>query len=83
MTSAERYQKELEQILKDTEARASRATLLTNIETFEQILTAAAEVEIEEAEAWEIVESDPQGPKAGLLTLLAVIAKKQNLRKAP
>lgn len=81
MTDAERYQKEFDQILKDTELRALRAESLRNIETLEQLFNAAKIVGIDNAAAWKTIETAPS-QREGLLALINAVRTKREKRRA-
>jgi hypothetical protein len=56
MRDAERYQKELDMILQETEDKAKRATYLFGVARIEQLFEVAARNGIFQTEAWRIID---------------------------
>lgn len=80
-TDAERYQREFDKMMKDTEAIARHADRLRSIESLEQLFDAATTVGINRTKAWKIVERDPEDPKAGISALLDEVERLSKDRK--
>ena len=76
MRDAERYQEELDAILRDTEDRAKRASHLQGVDRLDQLLVRAAQLDISQAESWRIIENTPNDAKAGVLALIEEIQKR-------
>ena len=74
MRDAERYQKELDAILRDTEDKARRASQLQNVDRLDQLFVRAAQLGISQAESWRIIEA-ANDPKSGVLTLIEEIQR--------
>jgi hypothetical protein len=70
MRDAERYQKELDTILQETEDKAKRASYLVGVARIEQLFEVAAQLGISQAEAWRIIDRNPNDAKSGLLALI-------------
>ena len=75
MSDAERYQKEFDAILRDTEDKAKRAEYLQGVDRLEQLFARADQLGISQAESWRIIEKTPADPKAGVLALIEEIKK--------
>jgi hypothetical protein len=67
--SAERYQREFDELMRLTELRAQRAARLQGVGNLEQLFDAAKRVGINQISAWSIVERDPSDPKGGISAL--------------
>lgn len=76
MRDVERYQKEFDAILRDTEYKAKRAESLQNMESLEHIFAQAAQNGISQAESWRIIDETPNDPRSGLHALIAEIIKR-------
>ncbi len=76
MGDAERYQKEFDAILLDTEDRAKRAEHLQGVDRIEQLFARAAQLGISQSESWRIIEKMPSDPKAGVAALIEEIRKR-------
>jgi hypothetical protein len=55
MRDAERYQEELDSILRETEDRAKRASHLQGVDRLDQLFIRAAQLDILQAESWRII----------------------------
>jgi hypothetical protein len=76
MSDAERYQKEFDAILRDTEDKAKRAEHLQGVDRIEQLFERAGQFGISQAESWRIIEKTPADPKAGISALIEEIRKR-------
>jgi hypothetical protein len=76
MKDAERYQKELDAILRDTEDKAKRASHLLGVDRLDQLFVCAAQLGISQAESWRIIEKTPNDAKAGVLALIEEIQQR-------
>jgi hypothetical protein len=59
MRDAQRYQKELDLILQETEDKAKRATYLSGVADIEQLFEVATQRGMSQAEAWRIIDRSP------------------------
>ena len=76
MRDVERYQKELDTILRDTEEKAKRASHLQDVDRLDQLFVLAAQLDISQAESWRIIEKTPNDAKTGVLALIEEIQKR-------
>ncbi len=76
MSDAERYQKEFDAILRDTQDKAKRAEHLQGVDRLDQLFARAAQLGIRREESWRIIEKTPADPKAGVLALIEEIKKR-------
>ena len=78
MKDVERYQKEFDRMLRETEEKAKRASYLQGVDRIEQLFDIAARLGISQAESWRIIEATPNSPKAGLLAFIQEIQARSN-----
>jgi hypothetical protein len=74
MKDAERYQKELDAILRNTGDKAKRVSHLENVDRLDQLFVRAAQLGISQAESWRIIDKTDD-PKAGVLALIEEIQR--------
>jgi hypothetical protein len=72
----ERYQGELDAILRDTEEKAKRASHLQGVDRLDQLFVRAAQLDISQAESWRIIDNTPNDAKAGVLALIEEIQRR-------
>lgn len=75
MRDAERYQRELDRIFRETEDKARRATYLQDVARIEDLFAVAAQRGISQAESWRIIEH-PDDPRSGLLALIEKVRER-------
>jgi hypothetical protein len=74
--NSERYQRELDVILRETGDEAKRASHLLGIAQIEQLFEAAAQCGISHAQAWRIIEANPEDPRSGVLALIEEVQER-------
>ncbi len=73
MRDVERYQRELDTILRDAEEKAKRASDLHTIDSIEQLFARGVQLGISHSESWRIIEETPSDPRMGLLALIQTL----------
>ena len=79
MNDAERYQRDFDEIMRETEERAKYARHLHGVESLEELFAAAAQVGIDHRSALEIIGLDPTDAKAGFRALIAEVGRRAGI----
>ena len=85
MIDRERYQKELDALIRETDDDAAYAKYLRGVDNLARLFECAKSVGIEESEAWDIIArgTTADGPRSGVLHLIRVIIERSGRDTTP
>ena len=83
MNNLDRAKAEFERIMAEVEGQDSEARDLQGIERLEQLFAEAKRLGMDEKAAWKMVQGDPKGLKAGVITLFKEVYQRKARRAPP